>query len=140
MQIWSHNNNLKLKIQSIQNKVLKIIHFKTKSAKLLFKQSNILRVCDYVAILICLFVYDFLNNKLPNVFDEFILPANESHQHWTRFSKNNMTLPYFYTTAYGKKSVTCHCINEWNSMQTHLKKISGHCQNHNWNTPFLNIS
>ena len=55
------------KIESLQNKALRIIHFKSNrdSVKPLYVKSRILPIRKQLVVKNCLFAYDFFHNKLP---------------------------------------------------------------------------
>ena len=65
-QIWGQQNSIVKKLQVLQNKALRIIHFKPPrtSATPLFKTSRILKVADYVSLQNLLFAHDSLKGNL----------------------------------------------------------------------------
>lgn len=120
LQIWIHGNKeLIKKVQTIQNKALRVISFKNyrEHSSPLYKKLNILKLSDYVKLLNCLLIHDKFNNKLPDVFHDFVLPVNEIHSYNTRNSCKNVVIPQSNTFIYGSRSVTSSCTRDWNQLQ-----------------------
>ena len=124
-QIWGQGNSQHThKISSIQNKTLRIIHFKTYMDPVnpLFQKSKVIKLDDYISILNCLFAYDHNKNNLPVAFEKFFLQVNEIHNYNTRSSvNNNLFLPVTNTMHHGTHSIKTQSILTWNNMQNQLK-------------------
>ena len=125
IQVWIQGNNeAKNSIQILQNKALRLINFKgyRETVNPLFKSSEILKVQDQNTLNNCLFVHDYFSNKLPEAFESFVTPIQESHIHNTRSSRNNnLKITASSTYKYGTKSIKSSCEHDWNSMQSITK-------------------
>ena len=116
-QIWGQVPNQNLNIT--QNKALRVICFKHPRANsnALYFALKIPRYQDYVEILNCFFVHEYIKNLLPNAFREIITYVE--HRYNTRStSQKHMKLPRVKTTKYGLKSITYCAINLWNKLIT----------------------
>ena len=124
LQVWIHSKNeLINKVQILQNKAQRIIHFKDHrhSATPLFKDSGVLKIRDYASTLNCLFVHDQIHGKLPEVFNDYFSCFNEIHSHNTRGRFSKLTSNPRNTLRYGLCSVTSNCANDWNRLQNLLQ-------------------
>ena len=100
-----------LNLNRTQNKALRVISFKHSqaSSNALYSDLKILKYQDYVKILNCFFVYDYIKHLLPEAFLGMINYVN--HRYGTRsISKKLMKLPKVNTTKYGLKSITYNAI------------------------------
>ena len=52
----------------------------------LFKELKVLKIQDFVKLQNCLFVHDFLNNKLPVCFDNYFETLSDVHAKTTKAS------------------------------------------------------
>ena len=110
-QIWGQKSNSLLnKITTLQNKALRIIHFKPPCSPCnnLYFQTKILKFQDHVTFLNCLLALDQQQNTLPTVFNTFFTPAKARHTINTRFSKNKLNIPQVNTNTYGTYSIKYH--------------------------------
>ena len=85
--VWSQTTNeLIKKIGIIQNKAIRIINFKPprESADKIYLDSKILKFEDQIKLANCLLVYHFLNNTLPDSFQNFFIPVKGTHDHSTK--------------------------------------------------------
>ena len=120
LQTKAHGNKeLIKKVQTVQNKAMRVISFKNycERSSPLYKNLNILKLSDYVKLLNCLLLHDQFNNKLPDVFHDFVLPVKEIHPYNTRNSCKNVVIPQSNTYTYGSRSVTSSCMRDWNQLQ-----------------------
>ena len=89
-QIWgqSHSETFDM-IQSAQNKALRIINFKEsmEPSEPLYQKRKISKLKNNIILNNCLFVFDRLINKFPDVFDQFFQSFKEQHNHKTRGSQ-----------------------------------------------------
>ena len=119
------------KIQTLQNKAMRIISFKTSyvSSGPLYIENNIIKFKDLVKLNNCLLVYDFLNNKLPGCFQNFFKKLEEIYD---QIETRNSARCFLFvqarnTTKYGTKSIMCKSIEYWNEMSkifnTDLSKL-----------------
>ena len=62
----------------------------------LYKFLNVLKLDDLIALLNCLFVHDFINNKLPSCFKSYFQSIKEIHPINTKSSVIGcIHVPYF---------------------------------------------
>ena len=81
----------------------------------LYKFHNVLKLDDLIALQICLFVHDFINNKLPSCFNSNFQSIKEINPINTKSSVLGcIHVPYFSTTKYGLNSISRKCIDSWN--------------------------
>ena len=116
-QIWGQQNVITKKLQILQNKALRIIHFQPPrtTATPLFKISNILKLNDHIDLQNFLFTHDSLKNNLPASLRgkmEFLV-----HPHGTRnLDYLQLYRPRTNTILYGSKSINARSIDIWNSI------------------------
>ena len=128
-QIWFNSENtINSQISKLQNKALRIMNFKpydTPSTPL-YKKLEILKIADHTKLLLALFIHDFLNNKLPISFNNFVeIKSNPSNTRLTvtlnensKIQLNNLIVPSPRTILYGLQSIKYRCISFWNELQT----------------------
>ena len=91
-------------IQRAQNKALRIINFKQfmEPIEPLYNQLEINSLKSNIILNNCLFVFDSLSNNLSDVFDQFLKPFKELHNHNTRGSqKYLLNIPKTNTQMFG---------------------------------------
>ena len=116
-QIWGQQNVITKKLQILQNKALRIMHFQPPrtTATPLFKSSNILKLNDHINLQNFLLSHDSLKNNLPKSMKgkmEFL-----SHPHETRnLDYLQLYRPRTNTILYGSKSINARSIDIWNSI------------------------
>ena len=116
-QIWGQLNVITKRLQLIQNKAMRIMHFQPPrtSATPLFKLSNILKVDDLINLQNFLLTHDSLKNNLPISLRgkmQFL-----EHPHDTRnFDYLQLRRPRTKTILYGSKSINSRSIDTWNSI------------------------
>ena len=123
-QIWGQvTNTFNQKIFKLQNRALRIITFSDFRADCnpIYRELNILKLRDQIAIQNCLFVHDSLSNNSPSCFSEYFNQTRQVHPLYTR----NASLGCLYpndsnTTRYGLYSITTKCISIWNALSRAL--------------------
>ena len=114
---------LSKKIPTLQNKVIRVIHFKGKQEHVedLYKSSNIMKITNNVGLLNTLLAHDCLNGKLPKSFDNFI--NLKSSTIGTRTSECDiLKMPNVRTKQFGSQTVKIRCIIEWNKFHKTSKE------------------
>ena len=87
----------------------------------LYSKLNVLKVKDHVFLNNCLFVYDCLNNKVPQVFLDYCNTTLQQHQHNTRgVNRQTIILPQVNTKCYGRESFIFQSSLNWYSLSTNL--------------------
>ena len=113
------------KIELLQKKALRIIHFKSNmdTCKPLFVKSRILPINKQVALKNCLFAYDFLHNRLPSYFRNFLQKSGENHNHATRASTNclDITRTNSNSVRYGTYNLANLISKNWNNFYAKVK-------------------
>ena len=88
----------------------------------LLKDSNILKLTDFMKCKYPMFIRNSLSKKNVPIFNEFYFFFNQNHVYNTRGSTNQMiVVPQIQTTYYGKHSFKSRSINVWNLYQRNLK-------------------
>ena len=117
-QIWSQNSNSYLdKIISLQKRALRTLKFAEFNAHSdpLFKDLKVLKLLDNVKLQNVLFVHDYLNNKLPDCFDNYFTILSDLHDKKTKACELGCLISLISNTKkYGIKSFTHKCIDIWN--------------------------
>ena len=123
-QIWGQvTNSFNNKIFNLQHRAIRIITFSDFGADInpLYRDLNLLKLRDQIAIQNCLFVHDSLSKNSPSCFSEYFNMTRQIHPLTTR----NATLGCLYpiksnTTRYGLYSITTKCISIWNALSKTL--------------------
>ena len=103
------------------------------NANPLYKMFNILKLNDIIALQNCLFIQDFLSNKLPICFNSYFQSISDIHSINTKSSELGcIHIPFFATTKYGLNSFTRICIDNWNFF-----KRKSNCNLFELNRPML---
>ena len=123
-QIWGQHNAVVGRLQVLQNKALRIMHFRPPrtSATPLLKASNILKIKDFINLQNFLLVHDSLRGVLPASLGGRIVFLE--HVHATR---NMGCLQLFRTRTrtvnYGSRCIKARSVDIWNSInKTHHKE------------------
>ena len=105
------------------NELKIIINFKGSYTSIapLYEYSQILKLKDIILLNNCQFVYNQINNNLPNIFNNYFTQSNYFHEHNTRGLK--LTVPTVNTTMYGTNSITMKAIKDWNCIQAKIDNI-----------------
>ena len=78
---------------------------------------KLLKFEDNITLKNCLFVHDFLNNKLPEAFTDYFTLCSETSSTATRqISRGALFQPNVNTVKYGVKSIHHQSILAWNQM------------------------
>ena len=126
-QVWGQTNNIHVqKITKLQKIALRIISFSEFRAHTspLFKEYKILKFQDHIVLENCLLIHDFLNNKLPQSFNNYFKTTNNIYNSVsTRNSRaGSIFVPHVKTTKYGINSIKRKAILSWNSLAKQLKR------------------
>ncbi len=123
--IWGNTYQSRInQLNILNNKVIRIMTFsKPRShAPPLYKLLGILQVKDIVYTQKCNFMYDYVNNRLPEAFSNYFTHSSEIHQHYTRYSTHNFHLPSVSSNS-GKFSLKFSGIKTWNSLDNRDKLL-----------------
>ena len=115
-QIWGQHNFITQKLQVLQNKALRIMHFQPPrtSATPLFKESSILKFIDLVNLQKFLLAHDSLNDNLPRPL-RGKMSFLKHPDHATRsLDFLQLERPRTLTVTYGTKSINLMSIDIWN--------------------------
>ena len=118
--VWGQTKSSINRVFIIQKKVLRTIHFKGKfhHTSSLFFASNIIKLPDKTSIENCLFVSKYLNNQLPEIFNNWCVFSSNTHRYETSCSEKGMIkAKSFNTKSHGKEAIIYSAINIWNSLQ-----------------------
>ena len=88
-RLYFRTTELMNKLSSLQNKALRIIHFKSQrdQTRPLYIQSKILTISQMLKLKNCLFANDHAKNQLLEHFENFFKKMGHQHDHLTRNSK-----------------------------------------------------
>ena len=117
VQIWGQHNAITKKLQVLQNKAIRIMHFQPPrtSATPLLKISSIIKVNDIVDLQNFIFIYDNLKGLLPKALTGKLQYVE--HTHDTRLlSCHQLSRPRTNTLTYGSKGIKNSAIDIWNSI------------------------
>ena len=90
----------------------------------LFKESNILKFPDKIALENCIFIKKYFNQTLPTPFKNWFTLSTNSHTHNTRWSNLGcLKIPPNKTKVYGRQSVNISAIYIWNYLQRIHKNV-----------------
>ena len=124
-QIWGQlKSDHFRKLIELQDKALRIINFLPDTAPLrdINKDSDILKLPDYIALQEALLIKDFFNEELPKPLNEHFKKLHDQHQHATRSSTHNLIfLPKVYTETYGKNYIKYQSTKLWNNLNQILQ-------------------
>ena len=112
------------RLQKLQEKAVCLINFETNTNVVgrLLKDSNILKLTDFIKYKYALFIRNSLRKENIPIFNEFYTLFNQNHVYNTRGSTNQMLIvPQIQTTHYGKHSFKSRSINACNLYQRNLK-------------------
>ena len=105
------------KIQTIQNNAVRIISFAEFNAETdhLYNNHNILKIHDQITLQNCLFVHDYLNNRLPSSFNNTFCKTSQIHSNETRNATAGSLHKFcINSTKYGLNSIYRKSIESWN--------------------------
>ena len=125
-EIWGQNQNNVLvhRLQKLQEKAVCLINFETDTNVVgrLLKDSNILKLTDFIKYKYALFIRNSLRKENIPIFNEFYTLSNQNHVYNTRGLTNQMLVPpQIQATHYGQHSFESRSNNAWNLHQRNLK-------------------
>ena len=106
----------------LQKKFLRLMYFLNCNAHTtpLFKDSNILKFPDKIALENCIFIKNYFNQTLPTPFKNWFTLSTNSDTHNIRWSNLGcLKIPPPKTKIYGRQSVNISAIFTWNYLQSH---------------------
>ena len=122
-QVWGQSKMIQQRLQTLQNKALRIINFKPSDSPSndLYYSNKILKLPHYIELLNCQLLKEVLNNNTLEIFKNTFTKAEEQHDHQTRHStRNSVNLNQTYTGMYGLNSIQHQAALSWNKLQTKL--------------------
>ena len=138
-QIWGQGRGAHIEnIYKLQNRALRIINFKdfNTNANPLYAANNTIKLQDAIRIQNCLFVHDYLNNCLPDCFQDYYFRLNYLYFNVQTRNSNLGCLfsPSKNTTRYGLNSITQKSISSWNFFSREMKLDLSSLSRHNLKT------
>ena len=124
--VWAQNINSIKRLYILQKKSLRLMYFLNRNAHTtpLFKDSNILKFPDKIALENCIFIKNYFNQTLPTPFKNWFTLSTDSHTHNTCWSNLGcLKIPPHKTAIYGRQSVNISAIYTWNYLQSHHRNI-----------------
>ena len=138
-QAWGLSNNKYInKIQTLQNRALRLISFSDSSTSPfqhtvdIYKNLKLFKFSDLVTLKNLLFIHDYINKKLPESFIGYFHLSRDMHTHNTRNASHcHLFIPQTDSVRYGRNSFKLKAIFSWNSFcekfpdtdLTHLHRI-----------------
>ena len=125
-QIWGQHNVVIKKLQSLQNKALRIMNFSPRrtSALPIYKKMKILKLSDNIALQNFMYAHDSINGNLPNSLCGKLSFVGTVHN--TR-SESFFQLDRIRTRTitYGSNSIQSKSIDVWNFINklNHREKL-----------------
>ena len=118
LQIWGQQLNCEAEIAKIQKRALRIINFEDfrAASNPLFKSNAILKVNDTVKMKNIIFIYDYVNKRLPSCFQDDYSKLNDTYNS-VRTRNSNLGclfIPRRKSTRYGLHSISHKSIFNWN--------------------------
>ena len=117
---WAQNSNSISRLFVLQKKSLRIIYFLNHNAHTfpLFRDLNILKLPDKIALENCLFINKYFNKCLPTIFKNWFTLSSDFHTYNTRWSNLGcIVVPPHNTKLYGRNSVNISAVYSWNYLQ-----------------------
>ena len=115
-------NNLRV----LQNKAIRIISgtdiYSHSRSALLYYQNNCLNIFDIHNLQTGIFVQNWINDRLPSIFDTLFNFRCEIHSHQTR-SASNLSCPLFRLNS-SQHSISFSGPKFWNGLPNDLKQPS----------------
>ena len=110
------------KIEVLQNKALRIIHFKPprESARPLYVKAAILPIRKLLKVKNCLLAHDFVKRIIPSYFSLNFLRLTPN-QEATRQSSLRLEPPTSNTVRYGSFNIATLVTKDWNELHSKLK-------------------
>ena len=90
----------------------------------LFKDSNILKFPDKIALESCIYIKNYIKKTLPTPFKNWFTISADLHTYNTRWSNLGcLKIPLHKTKMYGRQSAGISAIYIWNYLQRIHKNI-----------------
>ena len=124
--VYGHTSKSNLnRIQTLQNQLMKVLtsreyRFPTNA---LHTEHKILKVADIFLQEKLSFVHNFMNNKLPSMFDNYYIKFSQIHNITTRNSNFNFIVPIF-KTRFGSYALKIDGATVWNELDNSIKQIT----------------
>ena len=124
-QIWGQGNGKHIdNIQKLQDRAMRTIDFKSKytNPDPIYTANHILKFRDFIKMQNCVLTHEFLNNNLPECFNNHYFKLHSLYFTQTR----NSSLGCLFqsskrTTRYGLNSLSHKSISTWNTITKNLK-------------------
>ena len=124
-QIWGQGSGKHIEnITKLQNRAMKTIEFKNKytNPNPLYSANRILKIQDFIKLQNCILTHEFLNNLLPDCFNDYYFKLNSLYYTQTRNSSLGCLFqPTITSTKYGLGSISQKSINTWNAITKSTK-------------------
>ena len=123
---WGNSRKALLqKVQVAQNKILRIINFKSLKDRVkmstLYKDMKILQVKDIFEIEVAKFMHSFHHDNLPCIFDSYYESVATQHNHNARSIANkNYYLQRMHSQS-GQSALNYVGVTIWNKILLHVK-------------------
>ena len=120
--VWAQNSNSIKRLFVLQKKSLRIIYFLNHNAHTspLFRDLNILKLPDKIALENCLLVSKYFNKCLSTIFKNRFTLSSDFYTYNTRCFNLGcivVPLPPHNTKIYGRNSVNIRTVYSWNYLQ-----------------------
>ena len=118
--IWGNAAKSTLKpLLTLQKRAIRLVHNlkRLDSTKETFKNNKYLYVDELYTYMVCIFMYQYTQKKLPPLFDDYFKKNSLTHSHETR-QANFYHVPIFKSTI-GTKSIRKTGINIWEDVHTY---------------------
>ena len=130
-QSWGLNDNNEVrKIQTLQNRALRLVTFADKPNSVyqhnvdIYIDLRLLKFRDVVTLKNLLFVHDFFNNNLPESFAGYFTLSRDIHSHHTRNSaRGHLYVPKTNSVKFGSNSFKIKTIHAWNLVASEFPEI-----------------
>ena len=128
--IWGQHKNIGIqRIMKLQDKSIRIINFSNyhETTGKLYKNSQILKLCDNITLQNFLHVHDSLNGNLPKALNNKFIYINNQHNYNTRISSQlQVKIPKVNTNAYGINCISFKSSHAWNFFQNKFSNMKLH--------------
>ena len=127
--VWAQNFNSTKRLFILQKKALRLMFFLRREAHTnpLFKDFNILKFHDKIALENCIFIHKSFKQQLPQPFDNWFGLSSNFHTHCTRWPNLGcLNVPSHRTKLYGGNSLCISTIFTWNYLQNLRRNIVFH--------------
>ena len=117
------NSNSIKKLLVLQKKSLQIIYFlnhnaHTSPSYISFRDLNILKLPDKIALENCLFINKYFNKCLHTIFKNWFTLSSDFNTYYTRWSNLGcIVVPPHSTKLYGRNSIKIKAVYSWNYLQ-----------------------